>query len=547
MDLFCVTGDPKKSHCRNRGGKLTEQRLFSPLVPPSRMALTQLVHGFDKLQLPISPSAALRPTDTIRRRAKLCLGESHKLRPTVARPNDVVCESPRSVHGTRVGDAWSQTIQVVEKDHWFASEVQRENGDGHGFGPEFGVRHLIRHLIVPNYKQFGGINPYTASIRNVAAQLGATAPHTNKPFSEAMILGVGGGIGAGYMMIDYKVISAMVMIGTRHLWHSDNVKFMRRICTRIGLKSEVKETTGKKAAQSNLRRPIEEGRPALAWLDLASIPYASLPEEYRRSFYHLVVVIGLDDTNEIAYLDDRAPAPTAVSQAKLAEARAAIRTYKNRIMVAEQSDEPVNLRSAVEAGIGDCYEGLLNPRIKTFGLESLTQWAKLVANPNDKRGWPKTFEDPTELYKTLAWVHHWIETGGTGGGALRGMYADFLDEAAIILDKPGLGGVAQRYRESSRLWSALAVAALPDSIPLFRETRDLNLRKRDLFHQQGCTALPEIEEINRRLLAIESEVPKSSQLSASETTGLLTDLRDHVLGVYAVEKEAANKLQDLVP
>ena len=126
----------------------------------------------------------------------------------------------------------------MEKDHWFASEVQRENGDGHGFGPEFGVRHLIRHLIVPNYKQFGGINPYTASIRNVAAQLGATAPHTNKPFSEAMILGVGGGIGAGYMMIDYKVISAMVMIGTRHLWHSDNVEFMRRICTRIGLKSE---------------------------------------------------------------------------------------------------------------------------------------------------------------------------------------------------------------------------------------------------------------------------------------------------------------------
>ena len=199
------------------------------------------------------------------------------------------------------------------------------------------------------------------------------------------------------------------------------------------------------------------------------------------------MVIGLDDTNEIAYLDDRAPAPMAVRQAKLAQARAAIRTYKNRIMVAEQSDEPVNLRSAVEAGIRDCYEGLLNPRIKTFGLESLMQWAELVADSKDKRGWPRTFEDPTELYKILTWVHHWIETGGTGGGALRGMYADFLDEAATVLDQPGLGDVSERYRQSSRLWSALAVAALPDSIPLFRETRDLNLRKRDLFHQQGDT------------------------------------------------------------
>ena len=107
------------------------------------------------------------------------------------------------------------------------------------------------------------------------------------------------------------------------------------------------------------------------------------------------------------------------------------------MMIAESSDEPVDLRSAVEAGIRDCYEGLLNPRIKTFGLESLTQWAKLVADPKGKRGWPKTFEDPAELYNTLTWVHHWIETGGTGGGALRGMYAEFLDEAATILGKPG--------------------------------------------------------------------------------------------------------------
>ena len=402
-------------------------------------------------------------------------------------------------------------------------------------------------LIVKNYKRFGGTNPYTASIRNVAAQLGLIAPHTKEPFSEAMMLGIGGGIGAGYMMIDYKVISAMVMIGTRHLWHSDNVEFMRRICARTGLTPTIKETTGKRTAQSNLRTAIEEGRPALAWIDLASIPYASLPEEYRRSFYHMVVVVGLDDENEVAYLDDRAPAPMAVSQANLAEARAAIKNYKNRIMTVERGDGPIDLKSAVEDGIRDCYKGLLKPRIKTFGLESLTQWARLVANSKDKRGWPKTFEDPAELYSTLTWVYHWIETGGTGGGALRGMYADFLDEAAIVLDKADLGEVSARYRETSRLWSALAVAALPDSIPLFRETRELGLKKHDLFQIQGEAGLPEIKKINQRLLAIESEIAGSPQLNSDETTALLSDLREQVLSVYAAEAEAAHKLQELVP
>ena len=132
---------------------------------------------------------------------------------------------------------------------------------------------MTRDLIVENYKQFGGTNPYTTSICNVAAQLGLVAPHTNEPFSEAMMLGIGGGIGigAGYMMIDYKVISAMVMIGTRHLWHSDNVEFMRRICARIGSERLrwIKETTGKKAAESNLeigdRRESRRPWPGSTW------------------------------------------------------------------------------------------------------------------------------------------------------------------------------------------------------------------------------------------------------------------------------------------
>ncbi len=415
------------------------------------------------------------------------------------------------------------------------------------YRPTTGGSDLTRALILKDYTQFGGTNPYTAAMCNVAAQMGVIAPHTNKPFSEAMMLGIGGGVGAGYMMIDYKVISAMVMIGTRHLWHSDNVEFMRRICTRIGLAPVFKETAGKRAAQSNLRRPIEEGRPALAWIDLASISYSSLPEEYKRSFYHLVVVVGLDDDNDLAYLDDRAPAPMAVSQSELTEARAAIRNYKNRVMTAERGDEPIDLESAVENGIRDCHEGLLNPRIKTFGLESLTQWAKLVADPKGKRGWPKTFEDPAELYSTLTWVHHWIETGGTGGGALRGLYADFLDEAAIVLAEPELGAVSNSYREASRLWTALADAALPDSVPLFGETRHLSLSKRDLFQSQGAAGLSQIEEINQRLLAIESEIAGSPQLNALETTGLLTDLRDHILGVHEAEKEAAQRLRDLIP
>ena len=398
-----------------------------------------------------------------------------------------------------------------------------------------------------NVPDFSGKHPPTAALKTVLAQLGVSAPHTSEPYSEEMLLGIGGGIGAGYMLFQYEGTDPMVMVGARHLWHSDNVEFLRRICSRLFLESDVLETRSLKAAESNLRKALDEGVPVIAWLDLASLPYFPMPQRLKGGMYHQLAVLSVDVGSGEALVADRAPTVLRVPWHQLADARAIIKTYKNRIMVVEPPAAEADLEDALRNGIRDCWRGLLSPRMKSFGLPSIGSWAEQVADTKEKRSWPNVFTDPMHLYRALTWVHHWIETGGTGGSALRPTYADFLVQAGDLLDQPGLRAVADGYREAGLAWSALAVAVLPDDVPLLKESRELSRSMSTLFETRGGEALPEINNAAERMSTLESEIAASFPLTPTEISDLLASIGDHVRHVYDLEMAAAQELQKIVP
>ena len=49
--------------------------------------------------------------------------------------------------------------------------------------------------VISGYDYFGGIHPETATVANYLRFLGVTDPATGKPFSEAMLFGIAGGLG----------------------------------------------------------------------------------------------------------------------------------------------------------------------------------------------------------------------------------------------------------------------------------------------------------------------------------------------------------------
>jgi hypothetical protein len=118
-----------------------------------------------------------------------------------------------------------------------------------------------------------------------------------------------------------------------------------------------------------------------------------------------------------------------------------------------------------------------------------------------------------------------------------------LEEASDVLARPELRGVAEQYRAGARLWRDLAHAALPDRVPLFKETKDLAYRKERLFIEKGGGALPQIAEIGRRQSDIEAAMDDAFPLNARQIDGLLSEILDHILRVFDAEQRAIEALQ----
>ena len=95
----------------------------------------------------------------------------------------------------------------------------------------------------------------------------------------------------------------------------------------------------------------------------------------------------------------------------------------------------------------------------------------------NSKGWPNVFRNTKGLYGVLRTIYEAIEHLGTGGGGLRGMYAEFLDEAATSLGNDDLKSVASLYRELHQRWNTLAQTVLPEHIDSFKITKEM-LNKR---------------------------------------------------------------------
>ena len=75
---------------------------------------------------------------------------------------------------------------------------------------------------------------------------------------------------------------------------------------------------------------------------------------------------------------------------------------------------------------------------------------------------------------------------GSDGTALRGMYADFLTEAASILNSPALNDAAAEYRALGAKWRAFAEMALDPSVaPLTSARAVLDQREAAIKIRRG--------------------------------------------------------------
>ena len=325
-------------------------------------------------------------------------------------------------------------------------------------------RHVVGEgeppVVDHGYRLRGGVHPDTAAVVNVLAHHGVVAGHTGQPLTEAMALGIGGGLGAGYILWEFEARGgAILVLGFRNRWQYPD-RWMRTLLERLAVPATHHETGGARAAARALDDALAAGRPALATIDRQTIGYWHLPPELEGRGGYPVVVYALSDG--LAHIDDRVLAPLTVARPVLDAARARVGSYRHRLCVIEpdRDELPTDLlRDAVRAGLADAAEHLSSTS-DSFGLPAWRKWARMMTGTGAK-AWPRVFASGRGLAGALLSTYEGIQPVGLHGGHLRGLYADFLDEAAALLEEPALADAASGWRDAAARWQALADTALP--------------------------------------------------------------------------------------
>jgi hypothetical protein len=383
-----------------------------------------------------------------------------------------------------------------------------------------------------------GRHPDTAALTRLLAALGVTDP-TGRPLTEAMALGIAGGIGFAYFTFEYEELTTLYL-GGRINSYVQKQDATEAALARLGVPFQARRTTGPATAERHLRAALDQGRPVITTVDMARLAYRAVPDWLCGMTPQDVLVEPGDDGGPRLW--DLAPAPIPVTWAELAEARAGVRSARHRLIVAEPPDGPVDLAGAAAAGIADTWPGMLEPPMRNFGVPGLAKWAELLTAARDPKGWPRLLDGSGRQFQLLTWLYDWVETAGSGGGFFRAMYAEFLEQAAGPLERPELARLAGDYRELAAAWTALAEAAMAagGDGPLARAAALLERRRR-LVEDRGAAG--DLAAVQAELAALADDTTDPQPLDPGALSGLLADLRSRVLDLAEGEEAAAAALR----
>ena len=371
-------------------------------------------------------------------------------------------------------------------------------------------------------KPLDGRHYETGTLRNAWSLRGAKAPHTGEPYSEALLLGVSGGITFGYFTFAYTGELPHLALLTRNTFDP-----FETILERLAPAREVRQTADAATAERQLNEALEAGEAPLVWADIFRLPYYGLDHNTPMWMMRPMVVVGRNGGGY--WLGDGSRQPWWVSAADLASARGRVKKERFRLITLEPPN-PEKLPAAVRVGLQQCIRLFTEPPPKgardNFGFAAYDRWAKMLAATKPKQSWARLFPRGPALFQALggSLLHPgllgWVMTWTTADDADRRVFAEFLAEAALILNQPGLREAGGRFVAAADAWHALALAALPDGVPLLAEVRELMLRRHALFTEGGQSTAEERTAVRARLEAIRKSIEQEFPMSEGRSDDL---------------------------
>jgi len=370
--------------------------------------------------------------------------------------------------------------------------------------------------VVPGYDTFGGGRHHDSGLlTHVLAAAGVVSAHDGNPLDEPMVAGLAGGIGFMYFSFSYTgQIPTMTIVPRIH-----PRPFLPGALERSGIAHRVVETTSAAKAARELDAALAAGRAPICTVDRPALGYHPFVAQYAGYDAYDVAVAGR--RGDVVLLDDDCLEPTEVAAADFVSARAANRKSKHRMLVVEPENRTVDLlpgiRAALAVTVHDLTEDVMgNNFAGNFGLRGLAKWADAVADRRTKTGWARLFDSSAAHVSAMQRLYDCLTTEYSSPGAMRPLYADFLDGAAAPLGEPALREAADLYARAGEVWSRIAETAAGAAMAPYRALVE---RRLELLLGSGSSAAGELRALAEETRAFTdgldlAEVDRTRQLDA---------------------------------
>ncbi|SFN21641.1 Butirosin biosynthesis protein H, N-terminal [Algoriella xinjiangensis] len=263
--------------------------------------------------------------------------------------------------------------------------------------------------------------------------------------SEPMIFGLGSGL--FFVFLPFLKVNHAPAISYRPM----PGMIFNRAAKNLGIKVKRHKFKSNQSAQQFLDQQLKANNPCGLQVGVYNLTY--FPEEYKFHFNgHNLVVYGKEnDTYLIS--DPVMETTTALTENELEKVRFAkgVLAPKGHLYYPEYIPDELNFEKAIKQAIKKTCREMLAP-VPIVGVRGIRMVAKRI------KKWPTKIGNAKTNY-FLAQMVRMQEEIGTGGGGFRYIYAAFLQEASVKLNRPELNNFAIEISEIGDKWRDFAVNA----------------------------------------------------------------------------------------
>lgn len=264
--------------------------------------------------------------------------------------------------------------------------------------------------------------------------------------SEPMVFGLGAGLYFAHAsfikLMDAPIISYRYLPGT----------IFKHAAQLLGIEIEMKSFQSKNKAEDFLEEKVQNDIPVGLITDMFYLTY--MPEMFRFHFNaHNLVVYGKKE-NKYCISDSILEMPVMLDKAQLTAARfnKGFTSPRGKLYWITKIPEKIDIGAAIKSSIKTVCRRMTLQKMPWSGYRGIRNLAKNIAT------YPKKFnEEKANAY--LLNIVRMQEIVGTGGSGFRKIYANFLKEAAGVLQSKELESFAKRMFEIGDEWRNFALLA----------------------------------------------------------------------------------------